>query len=154
MSRSPRAVALLLVTAPALLGSCYSFATPSYHPGDARQLVAAIARQGVTVDSATPGESACDDPGLIPNAMHLVVTDPDGGASRDVWIYSFREKYWSTSQAPVDACQAAFETAHAGTAVARIDIPLYRAIGPDWSPELTAALESGLAEASEAGIPG
>jgi hypothetical protein len=152
MPRIPAARAALSL-APLLLASCYSFATPSYHPADARQLVTVIANHGVTVRSATPGESACDDPGLIPNAMHLVVTDPDGGATRDVWIYSFREKYWSTSQQPVDSCQAAYQAADPGMVVSRVDVPLYRALGSDWSASLSQALASGLAEASEAGDP-
>jgi hypothetical protein len=152
--RIPRAAPAALLVAPLVLTSCYSFATPSYHPGDARQLLAAIGHQGVTVESATPGESACDDPGLIPNAMHLVVADPDGGATRDVWIYSFREKAWSTSQRPVDDCQASYEAANPGAVVSRVDIPLYRAIGTGWSASLTQALESGFAEAADAGEPG
>ena len=43
----PTGVALLLV--PLVLASCYSFATPSYHPGEGRDLVAAIVRHGATV---------------------------------------------------------------------------------------------------------
>jgi hypothetical protein len=145
--------ALAALSVVPLLASCYSFATPSYHPGEGRDLVAAIARHGVTIRSAIPGESACGDPGLVANAMHLAVTDPDRGADRDVWIHSFRERSWATSQAPVDACQAAFEAANPGVIVTRLDIPLYRAFGADWSADLTAALMAGLAEAAEAGGP-
>jgi hypothetical protein len=143
-----------LLAVPLVLASCYSFAQPSHHPGDARQLVAAIGRQGVTVSSTMPGESACDDPGLVANAMHLVVQDPGDGVTRDVWVYSFRERSWSTSQAPVDACQAAYQAAHPDSVVSRVDIPLYRALGSDWSTELIQALENGLAEAADAGGPG
>jgi hypothetical protein len=142
-----------LSATPLLLASCYSFATPSYHPGEGRDLVAAIARHGVTIRSTIPGDSACDDPGLIANAMRVAVTDPNDDADRDVWIYSFRERSWAASQVSVDDCQAAFETANPEAVVTRIDIPLYRAFGADWSAGLTAALETSLAEAAEAGTP-
>jgi hypothetical protein len=151
--RNGRATGVALLATPLLLASCYSFATPSYHPGEARDLVAAVARHGATIRTAVPGDSACDDPGLVANAVHLAVTDPADGADRDVWVYSFRERYWDSSKASVDACQAAFETAHPGAVVTRLDVPLYRAFGADWSDDLTEDVRAGLAEASEAGEP-
>lgn len=144
---------LALLVAPLVVASCYNFATPSYHPGEARDLVTAVARHGVTIGNAIPGDSACDDAGLVPNAMHLAVTDPADGAARDVWIYSFRERYWDASEAQVDACQAAFEGAHPGVTVTRVDIPLYRAFGAEWSDELERDLRAGLSEAAQAGEP-
>ncbi len=152
MSRSTRLVAALAT--PVLLASCYSFAQPSFHPGEGRDLVAAIARHGATVTATVPGDSACDDPGLVANALRLTVTDPgDGTSARDVWLYSFRERSWATSQAPVNACQAEFEAAHPDAVVTRIDIPVYRAFGADWSEELVHALEAAIGEAAEAGLP-
>lgn len=148
-----RASFAALALMPLVLASCYNFATPSYHPADARELVAVIGRQGLRVDAATPGASACDDPGLLANAMHLEVADPADDGLRDVWVYAFREKSWDASRAPVDACQDAYLTDHPGATLTRLDIPLYRAFGPDWSPDLTAALEAGLTEASQAGGP-
>jgi hypothetical protein len=153
MPRIGRTAAAVLSVAPLVLASCYSFATPSYHPGEARDLVGAIARQGVTVREAIPGDSACDDPDLVANAMRLSVTDPDGGAQRDVWLYSFRERSWATSQGPVDDCQAAFQAADPGAVVTRLDVPVYRTFGADWSTALRDAMAAGLADAAEAGQP-
>jgi hypothetical protein len=148
-----RATRVALLMAPLVVASCYSFATPSYHPGEGRDLITAVARHGVTVRSALPGESACDDPELVANALRLAVTDPADGADRDVWIYSFRERSWERSQAPVDACQAEFEMGHPGAAVSRLDIPVYRAFGADWSADLAHALEAAITEAADAGAP-
>ena len=148
-----RAAIAALSAAPLLVASCYSFATPSYHPGEGRDLLGAIVRHGVTVKATVPGDSACDDPSLVANAMRLAVTDPDGGADRDVWLYSFRERSWTSSQAPGDACQAVFEAAHPGATVTRLDIPIYRLFGADWSDDLQHALEAAVSEASEAGVP-
>ncbi len=137
---------------PLVLGSCYSFAQPSFHPGDARQVMSAIARRGVAITTTTAGDSACPDPGLVPNSMHLrgsVASDPD---VRDIWIYTFREKYWTTSQSAVDACQAAFQAANPTAVVTRIDVPTYRVFGADWSPELAESVRGGLKEASEADL--
>jgi hypothetical protein len=151
--RIGRAALAVLSVVPLVLASCYSFATPSYHPGEGRDLIAAIARQGVTIREAIPGDSACDDPSLVANAMRLAVTDPDGGADRDVWLYSFRERSWAASQTPVDACQAAFAAAHPDAVVTRLDVPIYRTFGADWSSALQTAIATGLADASEAGQP-
>lgn len=153
MPRDLCAAVAALIAAPIVLASCYSFATPSYHPGEGRDLVTSVARHGVIVGSVIPGESACDDAGLIANAMRLDVTDPHDGGDREIWIYSFRERSWGTSKAPVDACQAAFELAHPEASVTRLDIPLYRVFGADWSPELRRALGAALAEAAQAGVP-
>lgn len=152
MPRNLRAVVAALMAA-SLLASCYSFATPSYHPAEGRDLVAALARHGVEVTSAIPGDTACEDPGLVANAMRLDVTDPADGADRVVWIHSFRERAWGTSKPPVDACQTAFESEHPEAVVTRLDIPLYRVFGADWSAELGRGVEAALVEAAQAGAP-
>lgn len=150
----PRYIRLAVaLAAPLLLASCYSFATPSYHPAEARDLVAAIVRNGAAISSVVPGSSACDDPGLVGNALHLTAADPQDGSDRDIWLYSFRERYWDASKAQVDACQAAYEAAHPDRTVSRIDIPLYRVFGADWSAELGDAIAAGLADAADAGQP-
>jgi len=151
--RSHPASFVALAFASVALSACYNYATPSYHPGESRDLVGAIARQGVTVRTAVPGDSACDDPGLVANALRLAVTDPADGAARDVWVYSFRERYWDASEAQVDACQAQFQAAHPDTTIDRLDIPLYRAFGADWSAELAEFVRAGLADAAQAGQP-
>ncbi len=143
---------MLLATVP-LLASCYSFAQPSFHPGDARQVMSAISRRGVDVTSATAGDTACNDAGLVPNSMHLQATVASDPTVRDIWIYTFREKAWAASGTAVDACQAAFEAANPDAVVTRIDIPTYRVFGADWSTELADSVRGGLKEASEQGEP-
>lgn len=151
MPRVPVRVLLTLLLTIPLLASCYNFAQPSFHPGNARQVVSAIARRGVDVTSTTVGDSACDDAGLVPNAVHLVASVASDPTPRDVWIYLFREKSWSASEAAVDSCQAAYQAANPGATITRIDIPTYRAFGADWSTELADSVTSGLKEASEQG---
>ena len=134
-----------------VLGGCYSFAEPSYHPGDARQVLLAIALHGVSVSSSVGGESACNDAGLIGNALHLrgsVASDP---TTRDIYIYTFKSNKWEGSQPAVDACQSVYQAAMGVAAVTRIDIPTYRAFGADWSAELITALRDALAQAATAG---
>jgi len=151
-SRSLRLLALPAV-AMAVLTGCYSFAQPSFHPGNNRQLLIAITRRGVEAQ-LTVGESACSDRGLVPNALHLRATVASDPEPRDVWIYSFRPKGWEATQASVDACQAEYAAANRGSTITRMDIPIYRAFGADWSPELEAAVREGLTEVSTMGLPG
>jgi hypothetical protein len=143
----------LLAAGIALLGGCYSFAQPSFHPGNNRQLLTAIARRVVSAESMA-GESACADRGLVPNALHIRATTADDPEPRDVWIYSFRSKGWETTEAAVDACQAEFVAANPDAVITRVDVPVYRAFGADWSPDLISAVQDGLEEASTMGLPG
>lgn len=151
MSRVPFWRPCLLLATVLLLASCYNFAQPSFHPGNARQVVAAISRRGVDVTTATAGDAACDDPGLVPNSMHLRASVDSDPTVRDVWIYLFREKSWAASGTAVDACQAAFQAANPDVVVTRVDVPTYRAFGADWSTELADSVRGGLKEASEQG---
>jgi len=144
-------VPLTVLAAPLVLASCYNLATPSFHPGDARQVLSAITRRGVDIGTTTAGDSACADPGLVPNSIHLEASVPSDPHPRDIWIYTFREKYWTASQAAVDACQAAYQTAHPDAVITRIDIPTYRAFGADWSTALAESVHGGLVEASGEG---
>lgn len=111
----------------------------------------AIAQHGINVESSVAGESACADPGLIGNALHLrgsVASDP---TTRDIYLYTFKSNKWEGSQPAVDACQSAYQATEGGATVTRLDIPTYRAFGADWSAELTAALRNALAQAATAG---
>ena len=145
-----RIVPLLLV---GLLSGCYGSATASYNPGDASQLVEGVTRRGVTITATVSGDSGCQDPSLVNNALHLSVTDPGTSQPRDVYIYSFREKTYDASKAAFDACAAAYQAAHSGATLDRLDIPVYRAIGVDWSAQLNDAIRSALQEAANAGTP-
>jgi hypothetical protein len=149
---SPRA-AVAVTLATALVAGCYNFAQPSFNPGTPRQLLLAVTRRAEKAE-AKAGESACSDPSLIANALHLTVTATDDTTPRDVWVYSFREKGWDATKTAVDACQAEYAAAHPGAAITRIDVPIYRVFGADWSPGLIEAVRDGLKEAANSGIPG
>jgi hypothetical protein len=127
-----------------LVTGCYGSATASYNPGDASQLVAGVSRRGVAITSTVSGDSGCQDPTLINNALHLSVTDPGTNQPRDVYIYSFREKTYDAGKPAFDACAAAYQAAHAGQAFDRLDIPVYRAFGVGWSSQLSDAIRAAL----------
>jgi hypothetical protein len=144
--------ALAALLLPSLTVGCYSFAGPSLRPGDSRDVMAALARHGVVVSAVIAGESACDDPSLIANALHLVAAGPDDPDARDVFIYLFRVRGWEDSAEAVDACQEAYASSLGGDAlVQRVDVPTYRAFGADWSNGLTEAIHDALEEASTQG---
>jgi hypothetical protein len=141
-------IALSAVT---LLAGCYSLAQPSYRPGDPRDVLVALSRRGIEVERSVAGESACDDPGLVNNAVHMVITVPPDPTTHDVFLYTFRARNWEESKAAVDACQASLAEANPDSVVGRIDVPTYRVLGLDWPDELTSALRESLEEASEQG---
>jgi hypothetical protein len=134
-----------------VVGGCYSFAQPSFHPGDPRDVLVELTRRGVEVESSVAGASACADPGLVANVVHLVVTVPSDRTPRDLYLYTFRSRSWEGSKAPVDACQAEYAAANPNGRVARVDVPTYRALGLDWSDELTTIVRDALEQAATQG---
>jgi hypothetical protein len=147
----PRILAFILVLPIAITG-CYSLAEPSLRPGDSRDVMAALTRHGVVVSDLVVGEAACDDRGLVENALHLTVTGADDPEPRAVFIYLFRARGWEGSADAVDACQAEYATGLDPDAVVRrVDVPTYRAFGADWSDGLTEAIADALEEASTQG---
>jgi hypothetical protein len=144
-------VALLAFVLTCVLASaCGASPAPTANPGLSSQLVGAIARR-MTVSSVVSGDSACPDPSLIPNALHITVLDPSTETARDVYVYSFRAKSWDASAAAVDACQQAFGAG--ASDVERLDLLPYRLLGRGWSQTLTDDLSAALDEASRAGTP-
>jgi hypothetical protein len=148
----PARAALLAIILPLVAAACYSFAEPSLRPGDSRDIMAALTRHGIVVTDVVVGESACDDPGLIANALHLTATAPDDPTPRDVFIYLFRVRSWDDSADAVDACMDAYaERVGAGALVQRVDVPTYRAFGAQWSNGLTEGIVEAFTEASTQG---
>ena len=105
----------------------------------------------MTVSSVVSGDSACPDPSLIPNALHLTVLDPSTETPRDVYVYSFRAKSWDASGPSVDACQQVYGAG--ASDVDRLDLLPYRLIGRGWSQTLSDDLSAALDESSQAGTP-
>ncbi len=153
-----RSIALVAGAALTLAG-CGSVVTtmPLPTPADAIGIFEQWALHGVAVHERTSGDPGCVDPSLDDNAVHVVVSMGAGGERRDVYLFHFRNRVrWADGASAVDACQGQFETqsARAGGPVERVDVSPYRAFGDSWSPELRAALESGLVVAAgDGGIP-
>jgi hypothetical protein len=147
----PGSLAALAVSA-LLLGGCYNFSQPSFDPGNERDVLREITLRGIVVSQPVPGQTACDDPALVPNSLYLTAHMPDETTPRDVYVQTYREKAWSRSKAEVDACQAVYAAAHPGATITRLDIPTFRVFGADWSPELTRELQAAFQEAAKAGI--
>lgn len=133
-----------------LASACGGSSTPTANPGLSSQLVGAIARR-MTVSAVVSGDSACPDPSLIANALHITVVDPSSETPRDVYVYSFRAKSWDATAATVDSCQQVY--AAGASDVDRLDLLPYRLIGKGWSETLREDLSAALDEASQAGTP-
>ena len=148
----PRLLALALALAGSFaLAGCYGTTEPSFHPGDSRDILQTVMLRGLEVTDPVPGETACDDPDLVGNTLYFTARVPGEEEYRDVYVHTYREKSWDASLEEVDGCQAVYEENNPGAVVTRMDIPLYRIFGADWSAELTDELTRALEEASEAG---
>jgi hypothetical protein len=144
----------LALGASVVSGGCYSFAEPSYHPGDQRDILQTVVLRGIEVTDPLPGETACDDPDLVGNALYFTARMPGEEEYRDVYVHSYREKSWTASAEEVDRCEQAYAAANPESEIIRLDIPVYRILGADWSEELREELTKALEEAAEAGKEG
>lgn len=149
----PRLLALALAGSFVVVG-CYGTSEPSFHPGDSRDILQTVMLRGIEVGGPFPGETACDDHDLVGNTLHFTARMPGEAEYRDVFVHTYREKWWDASLEEVDDCQAIYEADHPQAAVTRMDIPLYRIFGADWSEDLADELTRALEEASEAGKDG
>ena len=147
---SPRLATLALAGSLALAG-CYGTTEPSFHPGDSRDILQTVMLRGIEVTDPVPGETACDDDDLVGNTLYFTARMPGEEEYRDVFVHTYREKSWDASLEEVDGCQAIYQENHPDAVITRMDIPLYRIFGADWSAELTDELTRALEEASEAG---
>lgn len=145
-----RSLALAVATAFVLVG-CYATTEPSFHPGDTRDILQTVMLRGIEVTDPVPGQTACDDPELVGNSLYFSARLPGEETYRDVYVHRYREKWWDRSAEEVDRCQAAYAAANPDSEITRLDIPLYRIFGADWSDELADELTKAFEEASEAG---
>ena len=141
----------LAIGASLVLGGCYGTTEPSFRPGNQRDILQEVMLRGIVVTDPVPGQTACDDPDLVGNSLYFTARLPDEEELRDVYVHSYREKWWDRSAEEVDGCQAVYAAAHPDAEITRLDIPLYRIFGADWSEELTEELTKALEEAAEAG---
>jgi len=153
-----RSIALVALAA-LTIAACGSVVTtmPLPTPADAIGIFEQWALRGVAVHERTSGDPGCADPSLDDNAVHVVVSMGAGGERRDVYLFRFRNRVrWADGAPAVDACRGQYEarSARVGGPVERVEVSPYRAFGDGWSPELRAALESGLVVAAgDGGIP-
>lgn len=146
----PRLLALALAGSFALAG-CYGTTEPSFHPGDSRDILQTVMLRGIEVTDPVPGETACDDKDLVGNTLYFTARLPGEEEYRDVFVHTYREKWWDASLEEVDGCQAVYQRNNPEAVITRVDIPLYRIFGADWSAELEDQLLRAFEEASEAG---
>ena len=85
------------------------------------------------------------------NSLYLTARMPDEEEPRDVYVHSYREKFWEESIEEVDRCMAEYAAANPGSEIGRFDIPTFRVFGADWSEALTDELIKAFEEASQAG---
>jgi hypothetical protein len=148
---SHRRLAALSLAGVFVLAGCYGTTEPSFHPGDSRDILQTVMLHGIEVTDPVPGETACDDHDLVGNTLYFTARLPGEEEYRDVFVHTYREKWWDASLEEVDDCQATYEQNHPGAVITRMDIPLYRIFGADWSTQLTEELTQALEEAAEAG---
>ena len=137
-----RQVPLLLVGS--LLVACASTALPSPTPGDFTAVLEALALRGATIHEAISGDAGCEVP-LHGNAVRLALTLEQDGRDHRVYLFRWRRPAdFERAAGAFEECVAEHAGSDAAVELETIELPPWRAYGPDWSSEMRQALEEAL----------
>lgn len=139
-----------LVFLSVLFLSCTGSAGPSATPGGAPEVLAALARRGITVRNTVGGDPGCSDASLAGNALHVTVTLEGEAAPKEVYLFVFRDRDFAGSSGPVEACAAEI-VRRTGQGVGRVEAAPFRALGTGWTTDFQALLAESLREAARGG---
>jgi len=148
-------VRLILATAVVLaLTGCGVFVAPSPTAGEMGDLVSGLVLRGATITDQVSGDSGCDDPSLLGNAIRYDLRM--SGESKSVPVYVLRWKSQQTfdDNKPIfDACVATYQQANPGAIVTTYEDSPWRVYGANWSPTAVAAIERAVHDAAGASPP-
>jgi hypothetical protein len=120
-----------------LIAACAGTSAPVATAAGMDEVVANLVTRGVTVHRHVSGDAGCPESGLHDNALRIDVSlsgQPDEYA---VYLFRWRrDSDFVAASADFAACVASFSAANQGSGVSTIELPPWRAYGPDWSPQI------------------
>lgn len=132
-----------ILLAALLVAACYG-GVPGPAPGEMVDLVAALAARGLSLDQATAGDPGCDASPLYRDAVRLDMTYAADGKTYVAYLFRWRNQAAHEAAVPGFVDCAAAHVARTGVDIDDVGAGLWRAYGPDWSPDVADALEDAL----------
>ena len=146
-----RSLGLALLTAAVLLGACSGPPIPAT-PQPATGVFTELAILGGSTPNLVSGDPGCNQPDMIPYAIHAQVRVPANASQlTDVYLFTWADHgSWSRGAVAFDSCRAEYAASRsaAGRTVDELDVSPYRAFGAGWSPALKSALQQAMTEAA------
>ena len=145
---APAALALGLAL---LVGAC---AGPpvSNTPAPATSIFQELEILGGSTLTLVSGDPGCNQPDMIPYAIHAQVRVPAGASQpTDVYLFTWADHdAWNRGAVAFDSCRAEYAASRpaAGRTVDELDVSPYRAFGAGWTATLRSALQQAMAEAA------
>jgi hypothetical protein len=142
-----RARGLAVAVAGLAVAACGSTgASPT--PGDMTAVLEQLALHGASVIRTVSGDAGCADSALHSNAVRIDLTVDDMPSEQRVYLFRWRRPADFDAAADSFAGCVSGYSAPAEGAVETVEVPPWRAFGPNWSDELRQALEAGLSAAA------
>jgi hypothetical protein len=141
-------VALVALVAWAIV-ACGSAGAPTPTPGGFENFVAGLVQRGVTVTEQVAGDPGCPGSTLYSNAARFEVSLAGATDRHDVYFFAWRRASdYTAAAAEFDACVEAARQLNPSIGVTVFAVQPLRVYGPDWPPDLAAAVEQSLHEAA------
>lgn len=132
-----------------LVSACYG-GSASPTPGDMVDVLGELSAHGVTMTDTVAGDAGCADQSLVDNARKLQVSFSPDQKSYTVYLFRWLNNAdYTEAGATFNGCAVAYQDAHSGSTVTKVDVSPWRAFGPDWTTDLQAALSGALADAAK-----
>jgi hypothetical protein len=131
-----------------LVSACYG-GSASPTPGDMVDVLGELSAHGVTMTDTIAGDAGCADQSLVDNARKLQVSFAPDGKTYTVYLFRWLNNAdYIEAGSAFDSCAVAYQGAHSGSTITKVDVSPWRAFGPDWTTDLQEAVNGALADAA------
>ena len=146
-----RPAGIVFLSAVLLLGACAGPPIPAT-PQPATGVFTELAILGGSTPNLVAGDPGCNQPDMIPSAIHAQVRVPATASQlTDVYLFTWADHdAWSRGAVAFDSCRAEYAASQsaAGGTVDELDVSPYRAFGAGWSSALKSALQQAMTKAA------
>ena len=118
---------------------------PTETPGTMDDAIAELVRNGVAIHNLVGGDSGCPGQDLHDNALRLDVSIGTMSSTRTIYLMRWRRQAdFDTSAVSFANCVSEWASQTGATQVEQVSNAPWRAFGPNWPPELLAAVTDAL----------
>jgi hypothetical protein len=150
-NRAVRQPLIVTLAATMILTGCSVVVAPSPTAGALADVVNALVRRNMTITNQVAGDAGCADPTLQGNAVRYEVSMAGEVDAHPVYVFGWKDPAsFGTAKGAFDACVENFSLTNRASSMATLEHAPWRAYLPNYSIQLTNAVDEALVEAGGA----